>query len=93
MHTLASAGAPSHVPARSATSVTVAEYPISPYESFTATFTERLDGRRVCAISRIKNTAGGPRRSQVFEFSEHRAIAVASLVDELLRALATRGGR
>ena len=88
--TLAPAGASSHAPARSAIPSIVAQYQLNPFESFVATLTERSDGRRVCAISRIKQTVGGVRRMDTFEFGEHRAIAVASLLDELLRAIANR---
>ena len=86
------ADAPGYAPPRSATSVTVATYAISSYEAFTATLTERRNGQQVCALSRIKYTANGPRRSAVFEFSAGRAIAIASLIDELLRAIAQRNG-
>ncbi len=91
MSTLASWGAARHAPSRSAVPSIIATYELSPFESFTASLTERADGRVVCALSRIKRTpSGGLRRSAVFEFGEHRAVAVASLVDELLRAIAAK---
>ena len=90
MPTLAPAGAPGYVPARPVAPTTVATYQLSPYESFTASLTERPDGRKVCALSRIKNTPNGLRRMDTFEFSEHRLLAISSLIDELMRAVAER---
>jgi hypothetical protein len=91
MPTLAPQGAARYAPSRPAVPSIIATYELSPFESFVATVTERRDGRRICAISRIKRTpSGGLRRSAVFEFGEHRAVAVASLVDELLRAIAAK---
>ena len=78
-------------PARSAcNSTVVAEYRLNRYESFVAELTTRADGRRVASIARIKCSASGSRRKAVFEFGERRAVVIASLIDELLRAIAAR---
>ena len=91
MPTLSPQGAAGYAPSRPAVPSIIASYELNPFESFTASLTERADGRVVCALSRIKRTpSGGLRRSAVFEFGEHRAVAVASLVDELLRAIAAK---
>jgi hypothetical protein len=87
--TSASAGALPRAPATSSRSIVVGEFELSPFESFVAEIYQR-HGRRVVAISRVKYGAAGPRRSAVFEFGEHRAQAVASLIDEVLRAIAAR---
>ena len=81
--TLAPAGAQTYAP------TIVATYELNPFESFVATISERPDGRRVASISRVKRTPDGLlRRMAVLEFGLHRTLAIASLVDEILRATA-----
>lgn len=71
MPTLAHTGATGRAPARSVVPAVVAEYPLSPFESLIATLSERRDGRRVAAITRIKRTGDGSlRRMTVFEFGD-----------------------
>jgi hypothetical protein len=68
-------------------SITVSEFPLNRHQSFRAEVIER-DGKHVVAISRWKITPAGVRRTgQSLEFGAHRAHAVASLLDEVLRML------
>jgi len=87
--------APSVIPSRdNSDGVTVvAEFPLSPFESFAATLRRGADGRQIAAISRIKYGADGVRRCGCLEWGAHRTHAVASLLDELLRAIADRSSR
>jgi hypothetical protein len=88
----APAGAEGYAPSQTELPSVVAEYGLGPFESLVATLSTRRDGRRVAAIVRVKNTPDGLRRMACLEWGEHRTIAVASLIDELLRAIAKRDG-
>jgi hypothetical protein len=78
------------VPPRKNTPAIVASFQLNEDELFTATITERANGRRTAALVRVKRTADGLHHHAVFEFGEHRAQAIASLLDEILRALNKR---
>ena len=93
MPTLAAqAGARSCAPSPRNEMSVIAEFPLSPFESFIAAVNIRDDGRRVASISRIKHVNGGLRRQSSFEFSEHHIEAIASLIDEIMRSIAQRNG-
>jgi hypothetical protein len=87
MPTSAPAGARTRVPSRNNVPAIVASLQLSANEQLAATITERSDGRRTAALIRCKQTADGLHHHAVFEFGEHRAQAIASLIDEILRAL------
>jgi hypothetical protein len=91
--TPAPAGARTHAPPKLEPPDLVAEFPLNPFESFVATISTRPNGQKVCAITRVKYTPDGLRRMAVLEFGSHRLLAVSSLIEELMRAIATRGER
>src|SRR5450432_1403698 len=67
----------------------VAEFPINHHQSFRAELIVRA-GKPMVSISRLKITPNGARRTgQAFEFGAHRTAAIASLLLEVLRTLAT----
>jgi len=70
-------------------SILVSEFPLNHHQSFRAEIIMRA-GKPTVSISRLKITPFGARRTgQAFEFAAHRAAAIASLLSEVLRTLAT----
>ena len=84
------AGARTYVPPPRNEPTIIASFDLNPFEAFAVTLTERNDGRRTAALVRVKRTPDGLRRLSAFEFGTHRLLAISSLIDELMRAVATR---
>jgi hypothetical protein len=69
----------------------IAELELNRHHCLRVTLTERA-GKQVISISRWKMTPAGERRcGQSLEFGAHRAVAVAQLFNEVLRAIEARG--
>jgi hypothetical protein len=71
-------------------SIVVSEFPLNAHESFRAEIFDRQD-KSIVAISRWKKTSSGrPKRTGVaFEFAAHRTGAVANILNDLQRVLAS----
>jgi hypothetical protein len=69
--------------------IIVAEFPISSHVTFRAELVER-QGRPIVSISRWKTTPAGTKRAgAAFEFAAHRTGAVANILSDLQRVLAS----